>query len=144
MRCRLISFLNLTFLAALASWRFKILLRVRTLSRDGPNDGTLEFRTKRTILPRMRICENTHDKKVAGASRARPLRRRLASRILFLGETPDQRTGARRSSHVFTNHDAQQYNYNRTALSAMNIGNSSAARCSALLNGPDAWERRWL
>ena len=31
-----------------------------------------------------------------------------------------------------------------TAFSAMNIGNSSAAACSALLNGPFACERRWL
>ena len=36
---------------------------------------------------------------VAGASRARPLRRRPASRSLTPGETPGQRTGAIRSSH---------------------------------------------
>jgi len=35
----------------------------------------------------MRICGNAHDGKVAGASRARPLRRHLASRILTPGET---------------------------------------------------------
>jgi len=61
------------------------------------------------ILPRMRIYGNAYGEKVAGASRTRPLRRRLASRMRIPGETPGQRTGARRSSHVFTNHDARQY-----------------------------------
>jgi hypothetical protein len=34
--------------------------------------------------------------------------------------------------------------YDLTALSAMKRGNSRAARCSALLNGPVGWDRRWL
>ena len=52
------------------------------------------------ILPRMRICEN---------ARARPLQRRPASCLSDPGETPGQRTIARRSSYFSTNHGARQY-----------------------------------
>jgi|GEM_PF-4942917 len=58
----------------------------------------------------MRIYGNAYGEEVAGASRARPLRRRLASRMRTPGKTPGQQTGARRFSHVFTNHDARQHN----------------------------------
>jgi len=53
-------------------------------------------------LPRVRFREMCKMKWVAGASRSRPSRRRLASRIPGPGETPERRTAARRRSHVPT------------------------------------------
>ncbi len=62
------------------------------------------------------ICEN-----VAGASRSSPLIGRLAQKQNARGETPPQRPGARRASHVpimgkSTNPHAWQYNRSEIIL----------------------------
>ena len=61
------------------------------------------------ILPRMWTCGNTRAGKWLARLAPERCERRPASRISCPGGTPGQRSGARRSSYVFTNLDARQY-----------------------------------